>query len=43
MGRADNKERKKILIIEDDASIVEIERDFLEINGFDIVDEEVLI
>ena len=30
-------EKKKILIIEDDVSIAEIERDFLEINGFDAV------
>jgi len=28
--------RKKILIIEDDKSIAEIERDFLEINGFEV-------
>lgn len=28
---------KKILIIEDDISIAEIERDFLQINGFDVV------
>lgn len=28
-------ERKKILIVEDDVSIAEIERDFLEINGFE--------
>jgi len=30
-------EKKKILIIEDDVSIAEIERDFLEINGFEAV------
>jgi len=29
--------KKKILIVEDDVSIAEIERDFLEINGFEIV------
>ena len=28
-------EKKKILIVEDDISIAEIERDFLDINGFD--------
>jgi response regulator of citrate/malate metabolism len=27
----------KILIIEDDAGIAEVERDFLEINGFSVV------
>ena len=30
-------EKKKILIVEDDVSIAEIERDFLEINGFEAV------
>ena len=30
-------DKKKILIIEDDVSIAEIERDFLEINGFEAV------
>ncbi|MDR2527633.1 MAG: response regulator transcription factor [Synergistaceae bacterium] len=30
-------DKKKILIVEDDSSIAEIERDFLEINGFDSV------
>ena len=30
---------KKILIIEDDAAIADIERDFLEINGFEIIVE----
>ncbi|MDR1377201.1 MAG: response regulator, partial [Synergistaceae bacterium] len=29
--------KKKILIVEDDVSIAEIERDFLDINGFDSV------
>jgi DNA-binding response OmpR family regulator len=29
-------EKKKILIVEDDVSIAEIERDFLEINGFSV-------
>ncbi len=33
-SKGDKKDRKKILIVEDDVSIAEIERDFLEINGF---------
>jgi len=30
---------KKILIIEDDISIAELERDYLEINGFEVIIE----
>ncbi|MDR1379746.1 MAG: response regulator transcription factor [Synergistaceae bacterium] len=33
--RGERYEQKKILIVEDDISIAEIERDFLDINGFD--------
>ena len=31
-----NKERKKILVVEDEVSIAELERDYLEINGFQV-------
>ncbi|MCL2010432.1 MAG: response regulator transcription factor [Synergistaceae bacterium] len=37
MTRNSEMEKKKILIVEDDVSIAEIERDFLEINGFEAV------
>lgn len=37
MEKTGKTEKKKILIVEDDVSIAEIERDFLEINGFETV------
>ena len=39
MGGISADTRKKILIIEDDKEIAAIEKDFLEINGFDVVIE----
>jgi len=30
-------EKKRILIIEDDIAIAELERDYLEINGFEVL------